>query len=129
MKYRLTERIGSGGMAEVFRATGEGPEGFARTFVVKRIHPHLSPAAEFVRMFVDEAKISARIVHPNVVQVFEFAFHDDSYYIVMEPVDGVDMARLLRRLEERDEVVPVTFVAELGRQVCRGLDYVYTLTD
>lgn len=129
MKYRLTERIGSGGMAEVFRATGEGPDGFERAFVIKRIHPHLSHTPEFVRMFVDEAKISARIVHPNVVQVFEFAFHDDSHFIVMEPVDGVDMARLLRRLEERGEVAPATFVAELGRQVCRGLDFAHTLTD
>jgi serine/threonine-protein kinase len=128
MKYRLTERIGSGGMAEVFRAIGEGPEGFERPFVIKRIHPHLSHTPEFVRMFVDEAKISARILHPNVVQVFEFGFHDESYYIVMEPVDGVDMARLLRRLEQQDEVAPPTFVAELGRQVCRGLDFAHTLT-
>jgi eukaryotic-like serine/threonine-protein kinase len=129
MRYRLTEKIGSGGMAEVFRATGEGPEGFERPFVIKRIHPHLSHAPEFVRMFVDEAKISARIVHPNVVQVFEFAFHEGSHYIVMEPVDGVDMASLLRRLEQRGEVAPPTFVAELGRQVCRGLEFAHTLTD
>lgn len=129
MRYRLTERIGSGGMAEVFRATGEGPDGFERAFVIKRIHPHLSDTPEFVRMFVDEAKISARIVHPNVVQVFEFAFDEGSHFIVMEPVDGVDMARLLRRLEERAEVAPATFVAELGRQVCRGLDFAHTLTD
>jgi serine/threonine protein kinase len=129
MRYRLTEKIGSGGMAEVFRAIGEGPDGFERAFVVKRIHPHLSHAPEFVRMFVDEAKISARIVHPNVVQVFEFAYHEGSHYIVMEPVDGVDMARLLRRLEQRGEVAPPTFVAELGRQVCRGLEFAHTLTD
>jgi serine/threonine-protein kinase len=116
-------------MAEVFRATGEGPDGFQREFVIKRIHPHLSHGAEFVQMFVDEAKISARIVHPNVVQVFEFAYHDESYYIVMEPVEGVDMARLLRRLEQQEEVAPPTFVAELGRQVCRGLDFAHTLTD
>ncbi|HVZ88800.1 MAG TPA: serine/threonine-protein kinase, partial [Polyangia bacterium] len=129
MKYRLTERIGSGGMAEVFRATGEGPDGFERAFVVKRIHPHLSHAPEFVRMFVDEAKISAQIVHPNVVQVFEFVFHQDNHYIVMEPVDGVDMAWLLRRLEQRGDGAPATFVAELGRQVCRGLDFAHTLAD
>ena len=73
MKYRLTEKIGSGGMAEVFRAVGEGPEGFERPFVIKRIHPRLSEAPEFMRMFVDEAKISARLVHPNIVQVFDFA--------------------------------------------------------
>ena len=88
-------------MAEVFRATGEGPEVFERTFVVKRILPGLSDAPEFVRMFVDEAKISARLLHPNIVQVFEFAYQDGGYYIVMEPVDGVDMGLLLRKLERR----------------------------
>ena len=95
VKYRLTEKIGSGGMAEVFRAVGEGPEGFERPFVVKRIHPRLSEAPEFVRMFVDEAKISARLIHPNIVQVFEFAYQDGGYYIVMEPVEGIDMGWLL----------------------------------
>ena len=73
MKYRLTEKLGSGGMAEVFRAVGEGPAAFERPFVVKRIHPRLTGQEEFVRMFVDEANISARLIHPNIVQVFEFA--------------------------------------------------------
>jgi serine/threonine-protein kinase len=128
MKYRLTEKIGSGGMAEVFRAVGEGPEGFERPFVIKRIHPRLSEAPEFVRMFVDEAKISARLIHPNIVQVFEFAYQDGGYYIVMEPVEGVDMGWLLRqRLARRREVPPPAFVAEVGRQACRGLDFAHTL--
>src|SRR4051812_10345344 len=100
MKYRFTEKVGSGGMAEVVRAGAEGPEGFERALVIKQIHPRLSDAPEFVRMFVDEAKISARLIHPNIVQVFEFGYRDGRYYIVMEPVDGVDMGRLLRRLEE-----------------------------
>jgi eukaryotic-like serine/threonine-protein kinase len=127
MKYRLTQKIGSGGMAEVFRATGEGPEGFERTFVVKRILPGLSDAPEFVRMFVDEAKISARLVHPNIVQVFEFAYQDGGYYLVMEPVDGVDMGLLLRKLERRGAVAPVAFAAEVGRQACRGLGFAHGL--
>ncbi|HET6146678.1 MAG TPA: serine/threonine-protein kinase [Polyangia bacterium] len=128
MKYRLTEKIGSGGMAEVFRAVGEGPEGFERPFVIKRIHPRLSESPEFVRMFVDEAKISARLVHPNIVQVFDFAPQDGGYYIVMEPVEGFDMGWLLRgRLESRHEVPPPAFVAEVGRQACRGLDFAHTL--
>ena len=88
-------------MAEVFRAFGEGPDGFARAFVVKRIHPRLSGAPEFVRMFVDEAKISARLIHPNIVQVFEFALQDGIYYLVMEPVEGIDMAGLLRRRTDK----------------------------
>lgn len=129
MRYRLFEKVGSGGMAEVFRAAGEGPEGFERPFVVKQIHPRLSEAAEFVRMFVDEAKISARLLHPNVVQVFEFVYQDGCYYMVMEPVDGVDMARLLRHLVDRREVPPPALVAEIARQACRGLDYAHTLTD
>ena len=101
MKYRLLEKIGSGGMAEVFRATGHGPMGFERPFVIKRIHPRLSETPEFIRMFVDEARLSARLVHPNVVQVLELVHQDGIYYIVMEPVDGVDMARVLRRMAQR----------------------------
>ena len=127
MKYRLTQKIGSGGMAEVFRATGEGPEGFERAFVVKRILPGLSDAPEFVSMFVDEAKISARLLHPNIVQVFEFAYQDGGYYIVMEPVDGVDMGLLLRKLERRGAVAPAAFAAEVGRQACRGLGFAHGL--
>ena len=98
MQYRLTEKIGSGGMAEVFRAVGVGPEGFERPFVIKRIHPHLSQAPEFVRMFVDEAKISARLGHPNVVQVFAFAEHHGMPFLVMEHVDGRDLGDIMRRL-------------------------------
>jgi serine/threonine-protein kinase len=127
MKYRLADMIGSGGMAEVFRAVGEGPEGFERPFVVKRVHPRLSEAPEFVRMFVDEAKISARLIHPNIVQVFEFAYQEGGYYIVMEPVEGFDMGWLLRRLDQRREVPPPAFVAEVGRQACRGLHFAHTL--
>ena len=129
MKYRLTEKIGSGGMAEVFRATGVGPDGFERPFVIKRIHPRLSEAPEFVRMFVHEAKISARLIHPNIVQVFELAYQDGAHYMVMEPVEGMDMGWLLKRRRERPhESLSPAFVAEVGRQVCRGLDFAHTLT-
>jgi serine/threonine protein kinase len=116
-------------MAEVFRAVGEGPDGYERPFVVKRIHPHLCQTPEFVRMFVDEAKISARLIHPNIIQVFEFAQHDGRYYIVMEPVEGIDMGWLRRQIERRREHLPTTFVAEVGRQACRGLDFAHTLTE
>ncbi len=129
MKYRLTEKIGSGGMAEVYRAIGEGPAAFARPFVLKRIHPRLAGQPEFVRMFVDEANISARLIHPNIVQVFEFAQQDGAYYLVMEPVDGIDMAWLLkRRMDRPNEQLSPAFVAEVGRQVCRGLEFAHTLT-
>src|SRR5436309_1067662 len=128
MQYRLTDKIGSGGMAEVFRATGEGPEGFERPFVIKRIHPRLSAAPEFIRMFVDEARLSARLVHPNIVQVLEFVRQDGIYYIVMEAVDGVDMGRALRRMAQQQGRLSPLFCAEVARQVCRGLEFAHALT-
>lgn len=114
-------------MAEVFRAIGEGPEGFERPFAMKRIHPHLSAAPEFSRMFVEEARISARLVHPNIVQVFEFVQQDGSYYIVMEPVDGVDMGRVFRRVVARQDKLSPLFCVEVARQVCRGLEFAHGL--
>src|SRR4029078_2928983 len=87
-----------------------------------------SGAPEFVRMFVDEATISARLIHPNIVQVFELALHDGAYLLVMEPVDGIDRGWLLRRRIERpSEQLSPAFVAEVGRQVCRGLEFAHTL--
>src|SRR4029079_6921959 len=101
-----------------------------RPLVLKLIPPRLSGQAEVVRMFVDEANISARLIHPNIVQVFEFAFQDGGYYLVMEPVEGIDMAWLLRRrIEKPNEQLSPSFVAEVGRQVCGGLEFAHTLAD
>src|SRR5262245_65840332 len=87
-KYYLLDRIGAGGMAEVFLAIATGPEGFQRSLVIKRMLPHLSQDAAFVRMFVDEARVSALLSHPNLVQVYEFGKVDESYFIAMEHVHG-----------------------------------------
>src|SRR4051794_5542651 len=71
-RYFLIERIGRGGMAEVFRAVAQGVEGFRRVFVIKRLRPEKLDSAELVRMFGDEARLSALLHHPNVVQVYDF---------------------------------------------------------
>jgi serine/threonine-protein kinase len=127
MRYRLIERIGSGGMAEVFRAVAEGPEGFERTFVVKRILPRLASSREFVRMFVDEAKISARLNHPNIVQVFEFAASGDFFFLAMEHVDGRDLGTVIKALADRHLAPPPNFAAEVARQCCLGLEHAHRL--
>src|SRR4029079_9195097 len=81
-----------------------------------------------VSMFVHEAKILARLIHPNIVQVFELAYHDGAHYMVMEPVEGMDMSWLSRRRRERPhESLSPAFVAEVARQVCRGMAYAHTL--
>src|SRR3954453_12568158 len=82
-KYVLFERIGAGGMAEVFRAVAIGPENFQRTLVIKRILPHLCQDSAFVQMFIDEAKVSGLLSHPNLVQIFEFGKIGDSFFIAM----------------------------------------------
>src|SRR5215831_8774896 len=99
-RYRLTSRIGAGGMAEVFRAVVKGPEGWERELVVKRILPQLSGNAEFTKMFIREAKISAVLSHPNIVQTFEFGEAEGTYFIAMEGVHGVTLRELLTRLKK-----------------------------
>ena len=98
-RYRLLGRIGVGGMAEVFRAELVSAEGITRELVIKRIHPRLALDAEAVRRFVDEARVAAKLRHPNVVQVYEFGRAGEHYFLAMELVEGCDLATLLRRAE------------------------------
>src|SRR5215471_6091700 len=88
-RYRLLNRIGIGGMAEVFRGVVQGPEGWERELVVKRILPELSGNPQFRRLFIREAKISALLMHPNIVQIYEFGEAEGLYFLAMESVHGV----------------------------------------
>jgi serine/threonine protein kinase len=126
-RYKLVARIGIGGMAEVFRAVVNGPEGWERELVVKRILPQLSGNAQFQRMFVREAKISALLMHPNIVQIYEFGQADGMYFIAMESVQGVTLREALNKLKREQRAMPFMVAADIARQVCTGLDYAHTL--
>jgi serine/threonine-protein kinase len=126
-RYILIDRLGAGGMAEVFRALVIGPERFQRMVVVKRILPHLSADPNFVRMFIDEATICGRLNHPNVIQVHEFGKVDDHYFIAMEYVHGRTLNAILGRLAGRGEYMPPTIAADIARQACQGLAYAHAL--
>lgn len=106
-KYQLVERLGRGGMAEVWRAKIIGPAGFQRTLVVKRILPHLVEDEHFVKMFVSEARLSARLNHANIVQVFELGDVGGEYFLAMEYVRGRDVISVLRALLPRGAPPPV----------------------
>src|SRR5512135_262591 len=82
-RYRVVDEIGVGGMASVHLARMDGPGGFQKWVAIKRIHPHLVEDESFVQMFLDEARVAARISHPNVATVFELAKQDDSFWIAM----------------------------------------------
>ncbi len=127
-KYTLFERIGRGGMADVFKARIQGPAGFERTFVVKRILPHLSDDPSFTKMFIDEAKIAAKLTHPNIVQVFELGNVDGEYFMSMEYVRGHDLAETMRTLWARIGPPRPELVAYVGREMCRALAYAHEFT-
>ena len=108
-------------MADVFKARIQGPAGFERTFVVKRILSHLSGDPAFTRMFIDEAKIAAKLNHPNIVQVFELGAVDNEYFMSMEYVRGHDLAESMRTLWARVGPPRPELVAYVGREMCRAL--------
>ena len=128
-KYTLFERIGRGGMAEVYKGRIQGPAGFERVFVVKRILPHLSDDASFIKMFVEEAKLSARLNHPNIVHIFELGAVDGEYFISMEYIRGHDLSETMRAIWKALGPPRPELVAYVGREACRGLAYAHNLTD
>ena len=128
-RFELTERIGAGGMAEVFRAEVRGPEDFRRELVIKRVLPRLSAEPRFTHMFVNEAKISAMLNHPNIVQIFEFGVAEGSYFIAMESVRGFTLREALTRLKARGTPMPVVAALHIARELLVALDYAHNLVD
>ncbi len=126
-RYVLIDRIGAGGMAEIFRAMTVGTEGFRRVLVVKRIRKSLDASPEFLRMFFDEAKISALLNHPYIVQIYDFGQIDGAYFLAMEHVDGRDLGNVIRRLARTGGRTDPSTVALICQQVAQGLHYAHTL--
>ncbi len=127
--YELIERLATGGMAEVYLAKRAGPHGFQKIFALKRILPQLAQDADFVAMFVDEARMCARLCHPNIVQVFDFGEHDGELYMAMEYVDGTTGARLIRAAASRGDELPLEVSLHLTLSVLRGLEYAHAVRD
>ena len=100
-RYRLLDRLGEGGMAELFLAEVSGVEGFSRTFVLKRLRPALAGEKDAIAQFVDEARLQASLVHSNIVPVFDFGMVGSQYFMTQEYIVGRDLARLMARHQER----------------------------
>src|SRR4051812_14499494 len=105
-RYRLLKKLASGGMAEVYLAALDGPDGFTRQLVVKRVLPQYADDSYFRELFLCEAKLAARLNHPNVVQLFDFGEADGEYFIAMEFVEGLQLRVLARRLADAGAPVP-----------------------
>src|SRR6187402_477275 len=128
-RYKVLEKIASGGMAEVFRAESAGLEGFKKTVAIKRVLPHLSEKKQFIGMFLDEARVSAQLSHSNCVQVFDIGVGDNTYFIVMEYVDGADLKGVIEHRKKTSTPFPVEEACLICVRICEGLSYAHELTD
>ncbi|RKH38932.1 protein kinase domain-containing protein [Corallococcus sicarius] len=127
--YQLLKRLATGGMAQIYLARRPGSDAPDKLLVLKRILPHLSENDEFVRMFLDEARIAARLAHPNVVQIYDLGAEGDTFFIAMEYIHGVDARRLWKRSETAGRPLPVPLVCRILLEASAGLDYAHRKTD
>jgi eukaryotic-like serine/threonine-protein kinase len=128
-KYTLVDRIAVGGMAEIFLARQAGLEGFEKTIVIKRIRPHLSKQPNFIKMFLNEAKLAAQLNHPNIVQIYDLGRINESYFIAMEYIFGRDMRRIIPQADSMAIPFPMVYALKIASSVCEGLYYAHQRSD
>ncbi len=128
-RYQILDRLGSGGMGEVYRALAQGVDGFQKPVVIKRIHKHLADRPDLASQFINEAKIAMGLLHGNVVQVLDLGKLEDEYYIALEYIDGRDVRDLIRRCRELHEWIPQEIALYIVASVLVGLDYAHRRCD
>ena len=124
-KYRLVRKIASGGMGEVFEALYCPEGGFQRRVAIKRIHVHLAEQQQFVEAFRAEAELTARLAHPNLVQVMDFGKIGTTYFLAMEYVEGATLGALLQHLVAAGTTAPPAVAAHVGRELLEALAYAH----
>jgi serine/threonine protein kinase len=124
-KYFLTEKLATGGMAEIYLAKLVGPGGFEKPLVIKQIHPKLTGQRHFVDLFVAEAKTLVTLAHGNIVPVYELGVIDDRYFIAMEYIDGPTLYRFTETLARQDVRMVPAIAAWIAARILEGLDYAH----
>ncbi|MEE9384968.1 MAG: protein kinase [Nannocystaceae bacterium] len=128
-RYVLTRLLGEGGMAEVYEANVRVAEGLTKWIVIKKIRQEFADQPEFMRMFVDEAKIALSLNHANLVQVFDFGQVRGRFYLAMELIDGIDMMALFHAVESKGKTLPEGIIAYIAQQAATGLAYAHDKSD
>ena len=128
-RFELIAELAAGGMATVYLARLSGAGGFQRFVAIKRLHPHLANDQEFVQMFLDEARLAARLHHPNVVPILEIGESPQGYYLVMEYVEGDTLARLLARAAGQGQRLPTPIALRILIDSMAGLHGAHELRD
>ncbi len=127
--YQLIKKLAMGGMAQIYLARRKGAAGVDKQLVVKRILPHLAENDDFIKMFLDEARIAARLNHPNIVQIYDLGAQDDSFFIAMEYIHGEDVRRVWKRSVELEQPLPVALACRIIAESAAGLDHAHKATD
>jgi serine/threonine-protein kinase len=129
-RYRITDKIDAGGMAEVYKGIAESAVGgLKKAVAIKRILPSLTKNKKFVSMFLDEARVSMHLQHANIVGVFDIGMADTAYFIVMEYVDGANLKTILESLRRQGKRLPIAQAIYIMMQVCNGLNYAHEVPD
>ncbi|HWN67067.1 MAG TPA: protein kinase [Haliangium sp.] len=128
-KYRYSQRIGRGGMAEVFLGMQEGIGGFEKLVVIKRIFQHYCEDERFLQMFMDEARLAASIRHPNVVEILDIDRDATGFFIVMEYLSGETLGYVIPTLQSEDRLPPPHLVCRIGASIAAGLHQAHTAHD
>jgi serine/threonine-protein kinase len=127
-KYKILERLGGGGQAEVFRGIAESMQGFRKSVAIKRVLPNLTTNPQFVAMFLDEARLSLHLQHANVVQVFDISKSEDgAYFLVMEYVNGCDLKALIEHETANGRTANIPLCLFILIEACKGLHYAHEL--
>jgi hypothetical protein len=126
-RYDIVTLLGEGGMGQAYLAVNRGPGRFNKLAVIKQILPNMSKDPNFVAMFLDEARLTARLHHPNIVQTFDVDEHDGNYLLAMEYLDGLTLTKIYRRIHPK--LIPLEAHLWVLTQVLTGLHYAHTLCD
>ncbi|MGH7281427.1 MAG: protein kinase domain-containing protein [Polyangiaceae bacterium] len=128
-RFELIAELASGGMATVFLARLSGVAGFQRFVAIKRLHPHLANDRDFIQMFLDEARLAARLHHPHVVPIQEIGESESGYYLVMDYIEGDTLARLMARSAQSGNVLPARVAVRAALDTLAGLHAAHELVD
>lgn len=128
-KYKLIRHLATGGMAEIWLAEQEGPGGFNKELVIKRILPTFADDSKFTTMFLDEARLAAQLSHPKIAQIYELGEIDGQYFIAMEYIQGIDLDVLLHMAMDQSQPIPIPIVCKIVMDVLEALDYAHEFID
>ncbi|HEU4411983.1 MAG TPA: protein kinase [Polyangiaceae bacterium] len=126
-KYKLIAELGRGGMGIVYLAVAQGPGGFSKLLVIKELRPELAGEPAFLHMFLDEARLAARLNHPNVVQTYEVGEEGGHYFMAMEYLEGQTLQRTMTALRRRGRTMPHAVQLRALSEVLLGLHYAHEL--